>query len=241
MTPQVSMKLEEITFSEQPKTENHPEIDSKLSLSQEQFKLGLPADGQVDQSYGILLYLSPTDDGTPPNDWLPVLAERKLLVLGPMRVGNRQDPRRRMGVGLLGALALQQKYQLDPKRVYAAGTSGGARVASALAFFRPDVFSGTIQSVGSNFPRPIPQPKGGEGYGLMSGEQLVDRAAVKASVRFVLITSPTDFRHDNLQAIYRRGFLADGYQVKFLDVPGLGHQTCGPRQLQEALDFIEAR
>lgn len=238
------MTLQEVSLSS-PTVRNpsHPEIDTQLNLSNERFVLGLPNGQAPDTSYGLVLFLSPSDNGTPPADWLPVLAEKKLLLLSPKNVGNAHHPRRRMAVGLLGAQSLVGKYGLNPKRVYAAGTSGGARVASALAFFRPDLFSGTIQSVGSNYPRPIPLPSGAkeDGYGLMSGGETIDAAAVRSRVRFVLITSPTDFRHANLQAIYQQGFVVDGFATKFLDVPGMGHSACGAMQLREALDFIEKR
>lgn len=217
----------------------HPQIETSIPLSQVKYKLVTPVKVLPDQRYGLIVYISPTGDGTPPASWYPVLAQKNLLAIGPMGAGNEVDVRRRMGLALLGTLAMQRDYKIDLSRIYLAGTSGGARVASALGFFRPDLFSGTIQSVGSNYPKPLPSAAGSDRYGEMTGGGQINKASVRDRVRFVIITSPTDFRYSNLKAIYQDGFQADGYQAKFLDVPGLGHQTCGPKQLREALDFIE--
>ncbi len=219
----------------------HPQIDTNIPLSQVKYKLVAPAKILPDQRYGLVVYISPTGDGTPPASWYPVLAQKNLLAIGPMGAGNEVDVRRRMGLGLLGALAMQRDYNIDPSRIYVAGFSGGARVASALGFFRPDLFSGTIQSVGSNYPKKLPSAAGTDNYGEMTGGEQVNRASVRDRVRFVIITSPTDFRYNNLKAMYTDGFQADGFQAKFIDVPGMGHQVCGAKQLREALTFIEGR
>ncbi len=63
----------------------------------------------------------------------------------------------------------------------------------------------------------------------------------KQKVKFVFVTGPDDFRHGNILDIYKGGFLKDGYQVKLLDVPGMGHAICSAESLSEGLGFLEKR
>ena len=245
------IKVERKVFIDTPKvSQENIYIDTDLSLSIEEYRMAVPADFDPKKTYGLVLFISPTDDGTPPMGWGKVLAERDLLVISPVKAGNEQEFSRRFGLGLLGVLAMQKEYKIDPKRIYAAGLSGGARAASNLAMLRPDIFSGTIQSVGSVFPHDVPQVKTkeeflrvgkGELYSSALGAKDMNIAKIKKNLRFVIVTGPGDFRYGNLQDIYNGGFVPDGYQAKLLDVPGMGHRLCTAEDLTVALDFIEQK
>ena len=143
----------------------------------------------------------------------------------------------------MAAMEMMRNYRIDPNRVYAAGFSGGARIASCLAFWHPEIFRGTIQSCGSDFPRPVSHQyatgQDASTYGLFDGSVPEDCSRTKASVKFVIITGPGDFRHGNLLDIYNYGFMPDGYRAKLIDIPTMGHQICGPNALGAALDFLK--
>ncbi len=227
---------------------NNSAVDYDQSLMVEKFLLARPTNFDPEKTYGLIVFVSPVDEPALPLLWSPVLVERDLLMICPKDAGNDQDPARRAGLAIAAAYAMSEEYKIDPDRVYAAGLSGGARIASSIAFYHPELFSGTIQSVGSDFIRPVPQVRAetqemGEGalYGEMRGSDEVDVGAVKERVRFVIITGNNDFRYGNLQDIYQGGFQSDGYQAKFLDVPGMAHRICQPEALAEALDFIEGK
>ncbi len=245
------IKVEKKVFIDTPKvSQQNLYIDTDLSLSIEEYRIALPIDFDPKKTYGLVLFISPTDDGTPPYPWGKVLAERDLLVISPMKAGNDQEFPRRFGLGLLGVLAMQKEYKIDSKRIYASGLSGGARAASNLAMLRPDIFSGTIQSVGSVFVHDVPQVKTksehlrvgkGELYASALGAKDMNVDKIKKNVCFVIVTGPGDYRYGNLQDIYNGGFVRDGYQAKLIDVPGMGHRLCTAEDLAQALDFIESK
>ena len=53
-----------------------------------------------------------------------------------------------------------RRYTIDPDRIYISGHSGGARVASTVAFFHPDRFTGGVYFAGVNWYEPTPPPGG---------------------------------------------------------------------------------
>ena len=223
-----------------------PAIDYRLDLSKEDFYVWLPKTLDVRKPAGLIVYSSPCSvvEGLPAG-WEDVLSKRNLILVAPERAGNDcSSQARRMGLCVLGALSMLEKYPIDRHRVYAAGLSGGARTAAGLAFYQPDLFAGTIQSCGTDFCRKVPREfarnatdSNGYPYGYINVEE---KSRLKAwrDVRFVLITGHNDFREGNIRDIYSHGFLADGYKCLLIDDPKMGHQDSSAENLEKALDFI---
>ena len=63
---------------------------------------------------------------------------------GAENFGGAAERAMRMGVAIDAALNIQKRYRIDPKRVYAAGVSGGGRVASMLGVSYADVKRGGV-------------------------------------------------------------------------------------------------
>jgi hypothetical protein len=168
-----------------------------------------------------------------------------MLLVIPQKAVNTLEEADRLGLGVIAAERIQERYKVDSRRVYAAGISGGARAACALGIYQSDVFTGTIQSCGTEFPHPVAQVKAvpldrdhGEIYGVLkaSGEEVQQS---RDRVRFVIVTGSGDFRYANLLDIYNGGFVRDGYKATLIDVPGMKHEVCNADALGRALDFIE--
>ena len=222
-------------------------INYDFDLRNEHFWLFVP-DGYTGQEpWGLIVFIN--GDWVMnklPEGWDKVLAANKLLFIAPQSADNGKPNNRREGLGTVAALEMIKNYKIDRDRVYIAGFSGGARMASQLGFHQSDVFRATIQSCGSNYPKEVPRVavvdadfKGHpEKYGLMQVGG-GDETAARKKVKFVLATGPGDFRNHFIHDIYNGGFKHDGYQALLLDVPGTGHQPCRADTLQKALDFIE--
>jgi len=193
------------------------------------------------------VYLSPVDKCEEvPEGWGQVLNDNKLLFICPQQDGNGQSYNRRGGLGVVAALEMMKAYSINPNRVYAAGYSGGARVACNLGFNQSDIFHATIQSCGADFYKPVPrvavtdkdlQTNPGE-YGRLNASA-DDAEKAKKNVKFVLITGSGDFRQHYLEDIYNGGFKPEGFKATLLDINGMEHVPCSAHYLREALDFIE--
>ncbi len=147
-------------------------------------------------------------------------------------------------LGVMAAMGMLKKYRnLDPKRVFVSGFSGGARTASNIAFFQADLVRGALLNCGSNFPARITWHSAGteggkdDNYGYCSASTQECQWA-KSYVRFALVTGGDDFRRPYLQDIYNDGFRRGGFQARLFDVPDLGHNLCDGRTLQQALEFL---
>jgi hypothetical protein len=231
-------------LAEAPKLDEH--IQREIQLPNESYYVHKPANYTGSEPFGLIVYIDPENQitKTPPG-WDRVLEQRKFLFISPERSGNDQPIDRRLGLAVLGALSAEREYKIDPSRVYAAGYSGGARMAGLLGFFASDVFHGTIQCGGADFYHAVPQVQGkpleqdaGTAYGLFdaSAEEV---AAAKTNVRFVIITGSKDFRHGNLTDIFAGGFEKELFAAKLIDIPEMGHVPCRPGTLKQAIDFIE--
>lgn len=219
-------------------------ISYNLDPSSERFFVHVPATYTGDEAYGLIVFTDADETITEvPPGWAGVLDSRKFLFVAAENAGNEQDTNRRLGLAVLGALEMMKRYRVDPRRVYAAGYSGGARMSGLLGFYQPEIFRGTIQNCGADFYKPVPSvyarswlSTSGRPYGVL--DATAEEIARARQVRFVLITGTNDFRHGNVLDIYNGGFVREKFQVKLFDVPGMGHDTCDGATLAAALEFL---
>ncbi len=225
-----------------------PNVAYNINLNTERAWVRLPKGAAAGDHLGLVVFVSPEDQiaELPPN-WEKVLDRHKLIFAAPLGAGNDQPTDRRCGLAVGVALRLEGFCPIDPKRIYAAGFSGGARVAGQLGFYQSDLFRGTIQCSGADFPHPVPQvaPRDAEHatdaeYGRMPGTD-AEVAAAKADVRFALITGSRDFRHGFIVDLFHGGFEKEGFQATLIDVPGMAHASPPASRLEEALAFVEHR
>lgn len=224
------------------------QIDYRLNLRYYPYYAYIPKGYDGSKPYGLMVYMSSQDDVTQlPSGWRDVLDKRNIILIAPQDAGNSKSNEKRMGLGVLGALAAMKEYKIAPNQVYAVGLSAGARVAEAMAINQTGLFAGTIQSCGADFYKGVPHLKGkdwidsnGNRYGLVEAAAS-DVLIAKKDVRFVLITGPGDFRYGNLLDLYEGGFRPNGFQCKFIDDPKMGHQDCSAESLNQAIDFISRK
>ena len=220
-------------------------ISYNLESSSERFLVHVPSSYEGEESWGLIVYTDADESVSEvPDGWASVLDRRKLLFIAAENAGNNQYNDRRMGLTVLGAMEMMKHYRIDPNRVYAAGFSGGARVAGLLGFFQADVFRGTIQNCGADFYRRVPTTNAsswisttGQPYGVFHASS--EDIAQAKPVRFVLITGSQDFRRGNILDVFNGGFVRDGFHAKLFDIPGMGHDTCNGAVLDAAIRFIE--
>jgi hypothetical protein len=221
-------------------------VDYGLDTNAETFFVHVPYTYTIASDYGLVVYIHPGDQiSSEPDGWPDVLDHRRLLFIAPLNAGNEQAATRRLGLAVLAAEGMMQRYRINPKRVYASGWSGGGRIAGMLGFFQADVFHATIQSCGADFYTSVPHVSANAQwgtdaapYGLFTATQSeIDQAR---HVRFTLITGINDFRHGNILDLYNGGFAKFGFQAKLFDIPGMGHDTANAATLGAALDYIES-
>jgi hypothetical protein len=214
-------------------------IDYNFDLAQESFAIFVPKNYTGKEAFGVFAFMDAGDSMTMPREWAAVMEKEKLICLIPQRIGNNQQFSRRVGLTLIGILKTVGRYNVDPRRIYSGGMSGGARCSLELAFLHNDVIAGNISICGANFYRPVPKVHDTEksDYGVWPVPP--DRIAIaREKVRFVFITGARDFRYGKILDIYEGGFVKNGFQARLIDQPNMGHQLCSPESLSAAFQFV---
>ena len=195
--------------------------------------------------WGLLVWMSPTPNGGIESpDLREVLAEERFLWVGANRAGNRRLTWNRAGLALDAAAAMERLYDVDPERIYAAGYSGGGRMASALAILYPEVFRGALALFGVDFYRPVPVPDrpGAHWPASFAEPPRAARDLVKREGRFVLLTGERDFNRAQTRAVHREMEAAGFEHAVLIDLPAADHyHRLTPGELRRALESLEGR
>lgn len=120
---------------------------------------------------------------------------------------------------------VRREYPVDPKRIYAAGFSGGGMHALDLVGDYPNLFRGVITNSG-RMPHHFP------------GNDPFDPAKYPRDKLAVMLASPADVRYAEMQAD-RELLEAQGWKVKWIEFDG-GHVVAPPGAYLEAAEWLAA-
>src|SRR5690242_3058834 len=101
-------------------------VPPDYDLSQERFRIEVPSAQDTNVVRGLLVWLSPGDDGYFPQTWQEVLARNNLILLAPLQTGDQRHPIDRLRVALDGTCNVCRKYRVDRRRIFVGGYAGGA-------------------------------------------------------------------------------------------------------------------
>jgi hypothetical protein len=194
--------------------------------AKESYEVYVPASYTGSEPYGLFVWISPGHRGDVPQQFYEVLDRHKLIAIGANNAGNDRELWNRMSVAMDAPFNMKKRYNLDPKRMYVSGASGGGRTSSRIAMLFPEVFNGGYYQIGVDFYKVLWVDKeGGKMY-----KQAFQRAArgpfeiVRDNVRHVLLTGETDPNRAQTKLTYEQ-MKKDGFKhVTYLEQPGLGHQ-----------------
>jgi predicted esterase len=191
----------------------------------------LPADREVHfrvrrpvgaEAPGLLVFISPTDSGELPVEWVDVLEQSNLEWIAADGFGNSRLTAERMLVAVM-ALNAARSERLDGRRLYVSGLSGGGRVASECITHFPHLFTGGLFMAGANFHLPAAGP---------ARELLATR-------RLVFLTGSRDFNHAEMRRVHAQYGDSGLTHLLLMDDKGFGHERARPDQLRAALQFLD--
>jgi pimeloyl-ACP methyl ester carboxylesterase len=123
-----------------------------VAIADEKFILHLPPTEPA-TGYGLMVFVPPWRDARLPKGWAGLLDAHGMIFVSAAASGNDQyDMSRRLPLAVAAAHNVMRRYKIDPARVFAAGMSGGSRVAMRLALGYPDIFRGALLNAGSDVP-----------------------------------------------------------------------------------------
>jgi dienelactone hydrolase len=237
-----------IQFKESPPQNGAEQLRLRMSakeapgpydVTKETFEILVPKDYKASEPHGLFIWISAGATPNFPKEWEPVLAEKKLIFIGARNSGNPRNVFDRFRMAVDANANLRKLYNVDGRRVYVSGFSGGARVASMLGVCFAEMFSGTICFMGVNFYKDIPAGEGKKwGPNYIPDEQVL--ALAKKFCRYALVTGTKEMNHENTLGVYEHGFRKEGFaSAKVFDIPEQGHSLPAAEWLRKGIEFLD--
>ncbi len=209
----------------------------------------VPDTYEAGEGWGVYVHVAAGGDGGPRDGWSDVLAEHKLIYIGPNGIGNGQNSSIRIGVALDALATVQDGWDVDPDRFVIGGFSGGAAVGTMIGTHYPDLFIGTVDMCravmwelheistidGAAFgmgevdhldPDGLPSIQNGHRFAFISGE------------RDILPSGDDQF--SNYEGILKGmgDWWARDLRTRMWDVPEMAHQLAPAEPFSMALNWV---
>jgi dienelactone hydrolase len=172
---------------------------------------------------GLLVYISPMDNGGIPDNWKPLMSKKNLIWIAANHSGNQVAAGRRMVHAVLATAVINRNYRLDGKRVFISGFSGGGRVSSMVATEYPHIFRGAIYNCGADF------------WDTESPKQM--KRILRN--RYVFITGSKDFNRRDTRRVFRKYEKAGVVQIKLMVIKGMGHRNPDADDYASAIAYLD--
>lgn len=212
-------------------------------LNNYNYNIHIPYNYNGSEAFGLITFINAANNGNLISSWLPVLAEKKLILVAGNNIGNSVAVDTRIGVVLAACQSLQKTLNIDSTRIYSSGASGGGRSASHLLFCFPEIFAGMIPNCGANYLRQVDQD-----YETQNPNSHYEYIFPYTSAQFAYVksfnpilaylTAYDDFREGDLMNIYHNGAEPDGFEAKILEISG-GHCNTSTEHFRDGLNFLE--
>ncbi|MCE9556977.1 MAG: prolyl oligopeptidase family serine peptidase [Planctomycetes bacterium] len=205
---------------------------------QHEWQVYVPAQYTPDTPHGLFIYIDSGAGGRHAGDWAPVFDKHKLIMVSPANAANENPVPVRILLGLSGAQYIEEEYAIDPKRVYISGTSGGGKVASRMAVYFPDIFTGAFYHCGCDYWRSMPAGEGKFMPGFWPNPNAKLLAAARKN-RFVFLTGSKDHNMEPTRAVFT-AYRNEGFaNTMYLEVPEMGHDLPNAEWFEKGIEALD--
>jgi dienelactone hydrolase len=228
---------------------NKARSQQTVDLSKERYTIYVPAGYSADKPSALMVYISPRDKVSIPKSWWPVFEQHNMIFVAAHRSGNEQSPiERRVPLALHALENITKIYNIDTNRIYAAGFSGGGKVASYLGISFGNLFDGALYINGS-----IPLGKSGIQINEASKQEIIannrfvflaeklSQDADKFKFRDVRLTSQKAAIPDDVKADFRSYQLAGFKNLKLIEDERLVYYEPNAALFEKALTALDPK
>ena len=207
-------------------------------LENELFRVRLPKNYNPESPAGILLWISPMEDGRIPKIFEPSLDELGLIAIGIDNNGNARPITDRLQNHLDSVETIAQQYRIDRSRIYLTGMSGGGRCSSILQIAFPDLFAGAVPIVGLDTYHQAPTGDPGKFWPARLGKPAAKWMRLLKAKRIAAITGTADFNQPEMSI--RKDLLnRDGIEMRLDIIEGMSHSMPTADQFTSALTWVD--
>lgn len=232
-------------------------VNYDLNLTSWLYDVYVPQGYDGTKPYGVVVYI--TSDPWPGIVLQTAPNDKNVIWIAPRNVGNNANSTDRYGAALLAIYRAKELFNIDPRRVYTSGKSGGARTASALAFYHSEVIHGTAPSSGCALPRLnevtpdyIPNTSGqSDAYFDYSDQPFlyyylfnnslhnsINTSGKANKVRSYIMGRYNDYREDYLVEAFHCAYEPQGLNCFLYNGPG-EHTDPSEAEMEEAIDYLD--
>ena len=207
-------------------------------LESELFRVRLPMGYNPEFPAGVLVWISPNNDGRIPRIFEPILDRLGLIALGVDNNSNKRSITDRLQCHLDSIETLASHYRIDRKRVYLTGMSGGGRCSGILQIAFPELFAGAVPIVGfDTYHNAKANSTGGfwaAGLGKPAGKWM----KLLKTRRIAGITGSVDYNLPEMK-VRKRLLKDDGIEIRLDVIEGMGHAMPKADEFADALDWVD--
>lgn len=207
-------------------------------LSLERFAIHVGPGITARQPASLLVWLSPMANATIPTSLADAASKQGFIVIAPTDAGGSRDLTNRIQVTLDAAYAAQERWHIDPNRVYVGGFSAGAGLANLVWMAFPDVFSGTLLVGSASFYQEV-QAGPAAYWPRQFNEPSAANMKLLVGKRAAAIVGEADPSRPHVVAVAKRMALESIRAESFI-VPKIGHEIPHEDYFVRAFQWIEA-
>lgn len=209
-----------------------PEEALKYERSNASTVIYVPESYNGRQRFGLYLHISPSAKGIKPDkSWKQLMDKYKLIYISPNKTSNKEAYIRRIVLALDSFATVKSKYNIDPKRVYCGGLSGGGHMGMLCQMLYPKFFNGSISHAAQSY---LPKEYGG---GHFPGLSLKDvKRSPRKKIPWVVISGNKDFNYKEVKKTSKI-WEQEKFNYRFIDVPQMRHSNASAENLEKALIF----
>ena len=196
-----------------------------------EFDVYVPENYDPSSPAGLLVYVSPIESGEIPVKWKEIFDRRNLIWVSVNRSGNTTPRVRRIAEARLSVTFVRQNYEIDPKRVYISGMSGGGQISSVVASLYPRLFKGGIFLCGVD-------PWSERDADPWSENPPENFDTIQEN-RYVFLSGTEDFKLAAIARAYRVYKRAGVESSKLIIIEDMGHELPDARNYERALAFLD--
>lgn len=189
------------------------------------WQVTVPDSYDPDKPPGILVYISPSNSGKIPRSWQSLPELHNFIWIGADKSGNRIAVARRVTMALFAVGVVNGRYNIDGRRIYLSGFSGGARVAGLVAAAYPQIFKGDIYVGGAE---------------TWEGELTAGKLEAMQQNRYVFIVGSNDGNRRMARDVAAKYTAAGIGNIELNVIAHLGHELPNSRDMSDALNFLDA-
>lgn len=207
-------------------------------LDEEELFVRLPNRYSPDKPAGVIVWIDAVDAGPPRDELFAAADELNLICVSAANVGNIRPPVARCQLALDAVHNVRMRLAVDQDRIYTAGISGGARMATIMTQCFPDIFAGSVADVAlSSY---IASSAGNGLYWRAEfGRPARPMLALLKDRRIAGITGERDGNYASMKA-RERDMNKDGLNVRLFE-HDMGHEMCTSDQFAQAMRWVDER